>query len=681
MNQSTQNNIVSFIWGIADDVLRDVYKRTKYQDIILPMTVIRRLDILLEPTKEAVLAQHFQLDARGVEDESAAPALQAITGYPFYNTSNFTLKSLLDSPSQIAANFEAYLKGFSPNVRDIIKKFGFEKELDKLKDANRIFPLIGKYVSPRINLSPYPVLSETGEVLQDGLNNLGMGEVFEELIRRFNDENNEEAGEHFTPRDVIELMTHLIFEPIAEQIMSGTYLIYDCACGSGGMLTQAERYFKKLAAKHDKQVEVNLFGQEVSAETYAVCKSDMLIKGENPRNIQFGSTIKQDLFPDKRFDFMLANPPYGKSWSADKDYVVESKVRKGENPIKDWRFSMGVPRSNDGQLLFMVNMLRKMKETPMGSRVATVHNGSALFTGDAGGGESNIRQWILEKDYLEAIIALPLNMFYNTGIATYIWVLGNRKTDERKGKVQLIDARELYVKLRKNKGDKNCELSAEDIAQVMALYHDFAESETSKIFETVDFGYHKITVERPLRWAVDVTEAQMAAFVGEQSERLHPLATALQAAVGMGRHDDFNVVERELKATLKQQGVRTKAADLKALWAHFSTVDPTAQPIVKKRQKDGTLEYEPDTALRDTESIPFAETIEAFFAREVLPYVPDAWIDHSKTKVGYEISFTKYFYQYTPLRSLADVTAEIVELEQETEGLLERLVGMEQSKI
>jgi type I restriction enzyme M protein len=685
MNHTVHNNIVSFIWGIADDVLRDVYVRGKYRDVILPMTVIRRLDILLEPSKDKVLEMHKFLEENKIE--AGIAQFQQITGYPFYNSSPFTLQRLYDTPSQIKTNFTAYLNGFSENVQEIIRKFKFHNQLETLDDANRLYPLLEKFLSPRMNLGVHPVLDGRGNVLHDGLSNLGMGYVFEELIRRFNEENNEEAGEHFTPRDIIQLMVHLLFEPVAAQIESGTYLVYDGACGSGGMLTEAEKFFLRLASERGKRVSLELYGQEVNPETYAICTADMLIQGRNPENIAFGSTLRQDAFLRTNFDFMLSNPPYGKSWSVDKDFIYDGKKKE----VIDHRFAVGLPRSSDGQLLFLLNMLTKMKETPRGSRIAHVHNGSALFTGDAGQGESDIRKWIIENDWLEAIIGLPLNMFYNTGIATYIWVLTNRKPEHRRGKVQLIDARELYTKLRKNLGSKNCEFTADHIRLIMDTFLDFEASDISQIFANEEFGYHKITVERPLRLKTHVTPERLAAFKAENPGN-EVLAEGLATLVGSEPHFDFNAVQRQLKKWMKGQGLKATAVQLKALWAAFTETDEGAAPVVQgtpERVVQGTplttsLEQgvvgvpctasEPDPNLRDTENVPLTETIEAYFAREVLPHVPDAWIDESKTVRGYEIPFTKYFYRYEPLRSLDEIVADIRALEAETDGLLEKIV-------
>ncbi len=694
MNHTTHSAIVSFIWNIADDVLRDVYVRGKYRDVILPMTVIRRLDCLLEPTQDEVLKVHRFLEKQKIHEQ--APALTKASGYVFYNTSRFTLRRLLDEPSQIRANFEDYLDGFSDNVQVIIEKFKLRNQLPTLEESNRLYPLIQKFLSKDINLSPDPVKNEEGEIVHEGLSNLGMGRVFEELIRRFNEENNEEAGEHFTPRDIIKLMTHLILEPVKDQIQSGTYLVYDDACGSGGMLTEAEAFLQELAARSGKKVKIELYGQEVNPETFAICQSDMLIKGRDPGNIKYGSTLAQDGFPNMEFDFMLANPPYGKSWKVDQDALFDEKKKY----ISDSRFVVDhpglpqgerlilLPRVSDGQLLFQVNMLDKMKRrTNLGSRIAIVHNGSALFTGDAGQGESNIRRWVLENDWLEAIIGLPLNMFYNTGIATYIWVLTNSKPEHRRGKVQLIDATNFYRKLRKNLGQKNCEFADEHITQITRLFLDFAETPESKIFDNADFGYRKITVERPLRLCVHVTPERLAAFKQTADERLGALADALYAVVGAAPRKEFNAVREQMEAKVEELELKVKKTDLKKLWEAFTEKDETAERVLMEEQasrernpkgaksKDALPVYEPDPELRDTENVPLREDVAEYFARQVLPYVPDAWIDDEKTEIGYEISFTKYFYQYQPLRSLEEIKADILALGQETEGLLQKIIG------
>ena len=495
MDQATHNKIVSFIWGIADDVLRDLFKRGKYPDVILPMCVIRRMDAVLEPTKQAVLETKKMLDDAGITEQRAA--LDAAAGQAFYNTSQFTLRDLKSrgSQQQLLADFEDYLNGFSSNVQDILENFKFRNQLSTLSKADAIGTLITKFLAPEIDLSPA------------GIDNHAMGTVFEELVRKFNEENNEEAGEHWTPRDAVRLMANLVFLPIEAELKSGTYLLYDCACGTGGMLTVAEETLNAIAAKRNQQITSLLYGQEINPETYAICKADMLLKGEgeSAEHIVGGaewSTLSNDAFPAQEFDFMLSNPPYGKSWKKDLDTLG------GKDGMRDPRFRVMhegeelslVTRSSDGQMLFLANMASKMNNrSALGSRIAEVHNGSSLFTGDAGQGESNIRRWLIENDWLEAIVALPLNLFYNTGIATYIWVLSNKKPAHRKGRVQLIDASQWYKPLRKNLGKKNCELSPEDIERISRTFLEFKETPESKIFPNAAFGYWKVTVERPLR--------------------------------------------------------------------------------------------------------------------------------------------------------------------------------------
>lgn len=472
MEQAQTNWIANFIWGIADDVLRDLYVRGKYRDVILPMIVLRRLDAVLEPTKKAVLDMKASLDGEQIANQEQP--LRSASQQAFYNVSKFTLRDLRSrtNQQQLKSDFEAYLDGFSPNVQEILDNFEFRNQIPRLSKADAIGTLIEKFTAPEINLGPNTTFNGDGSVKQPGIDNHAMGTIFEELVRRFNEENNEEAGEHWTPRDAVKLMARLIFLPIADQIESGTYLLYDGACGTGGMLTVAEETLQQLAAEHGKQVATHLYGQEINSETYAIAKADLLLKGEGEAadNLVGGpehSTLANDAFPSREFDFMLSNPPYGKSWKSDLERMG------GKDGIKDPRFIIEhagdaeyslITRSSDGQMLFLANMLSKMKSgTKLGSRIAEVHNGSSLFTGDAGQGESNIRRWIIENDWLEAIVALPLNMFYNTGIATYIWVLSNRKPEHRRGRVQLIDATAWFKPLRKNLGKKNCELSETDI--------------------------------------------------------------------------------------------------------------------------------------------------------------------------------------------------------------------------
>ncbi len=661
MDHSQHNQIVNFIWSIADDVLRDVYTRGKYRDIILPFTVLRRLDALLEDTKDKVLETNDKLEELNIDNRG--PQLRRASGYVFYNTSPYTFKKLLGEAGNIRQNLETYLDGFSSNVQDIISKFKLRNQLDTLEDANITYPLIEKFCSSQINLSPEPVTDRQGNEVLPGLSNLGMGYVFEELIRRFNEENNEEAGEHFTPREIIKLMTHLIFEPLKGKIKDGTYLIYDPACGSGGMLTESEHFAEAI----NPNATFHLYGQEVNPETYAICKADMLIKGEDPEKIAFGSTLSKDGFPRLKFDFMLSNPPYGKSWKTDKESIQDKKE------IIDDRFKVGTPRSSDGQLLFLMNMVSKMKEdSELGSRIASVHNGSSLFTGDAGSGESEIRRHLIENDWVEAIIQLPNGMFYNTGISTYIWLVSNRKTPQRKGKIQLIDASNIYQKMRKNLGQKNSELSEEQLQEITDIYLRFEESEISKIFDNADFGYSKITVERPLRLAWQLDESRLTE--ADYQDKLLPILHALQKELGTNQQKDYNRLLKASAAYLKKEGIKLTAKQKKTFLEAVSWQDETAEPVIKKKEKGGTIIYEADSSLRDTEKVPLKEDIEEYFEREVAPYVPDAWIDHDKTIVGYEIAFTKVFYKYEPLRPLEEIEEDILALEEETEGLIKEII-------
>jgi type I restriction enzyme M protein len=657
MSNGDLNWITNFIWGIADDALRDLYVRGKYRDVILPMIVLRRLDAVLEPTKSAVLSMKDNLDKASITNQDAA--LRQAAGQALYNTSRFNLRDLHNraSQAQLKADFEAYLDGFSPNVQEILDNFEFRNQIPKLSKADVLGTLIEKFLDSSINLGPKPVLNGDGSVKHPGLDNHAMGTIFEELVRRFNEANNEEAGEHWTPRDAVKLMAKLIFVPIADQITSGTYLLYDGACGTGGMLTVAEETLNELAEKHGKQVSTHLFGQEINGETYAIAKADLLLKGEGEEadNIVGGpewSTLANDAFPSREFDFMLSNPPYGKSWKSDQERMG------GKAGMRDPRFVIEhagdaeyslVTRSSDGQMLFLANMLSKMKHnTPLGSRIAEVHNGSSLFTGDAGSGESNVRRWIIENDWLEAIVALPLNMFYNTGIATYVWVLSNRKPGHRRGSVQLIDATAWFRPLRKNLGKKNCELADADIERIVETFLAFEETEESRIFDNAEFGYSKVTVERPLR-ATGIDPAR--AYAPKEIKALKE--------EGRIAEDGAPVIRR-----IHKPG-KVEADALRGLFP---------MTIEGKRC---VVEYEPDSELRDTETVPLQEPggIEAFIRREVLPHAPDAWIDEAKTTIGYEISFTRYFYKPQPLRPLDAIRADILALEREADGLMADIIG------
>lgn len=736
MNQKVHNQIVSFIWSIADDVLRDVFVRGKYRDIILPFTVLRRLDALLVPTKEKVLEANDFLIKQNIDDKKA---LENQSGYPFWNISKFTFETLMNDADNIDTNLEAYLDGYSPNVQEIISKFKLRNQLETMKEAGVTYLLIEKLCNKEINLSPVETKNSKGETLPP-LTNLGMGYVFEELIRKFNEENNEEAGEHFTPREIIKLMTHILFTPVKDKIKKGTYLIYDPACGSGGMLTEAEHFAMEVT---NNKADFMLYGQEVNPETYAICTSDMLIKGEKSENIAYGSTLSKDGFPHLHFDFMLSNPPYGKTWKIDEDAIVEDRGKKGSQNIKDDRFQIGLPSISDGQLLFLMNMVSKMKHnTELGSRIATVHNGSALFTGDAGGGESEIRKYIIENDWLECIIALPKNIFYNTGIPTYIWIVSNKKDPKRKGKVQLINAMELYEKLRKNLGQKNCEMKPQHIDTITNLYMDFVENDISKIYPNEYFGYNKITVERPLRlsakftpeaiatlrfdksiaeemeWAYthfgddlykDLPDGQagikkykekIEAHLNKNEVKLKPadktkLLSAehwnkqlelMQAAqkiadnLGDKQFDDYNTFLPLLNKTIKELKLDIDAKGLKSITDAITWKNEDAERVIKKTARSTgsgqeKIEYEADSELRDTENVPLDHDIYEYFEREVLQHIPDAWIDESKTVKGYEISFTRYFYNYVPPRSIEEITAEIFALEKETDGILNEIVN------
>jgi type I restriction enzyme M protein len=707
MDNQIYNQIVSFIWGIADDCLRDVYVRGKYRDVILPMTVIRRLDAVLESTKENVLQMKEQLDKAGVINQTAA--LCNVAGQAFCNSSPFMLKDLKSraKQQQLKADFIAYLDGFSPNVQEILEKFKFRNQIDTMVDADILGAVIEKFVSPTINLSVDPVLNDRGDVKLPALDNHTMGIIFEELIRKFNEENNEEAGEHFTPRDVIELMADITFFPVADQIKDGSYLVYDGACGTGGMLTIAEERLQQLSKEHSKEISINLFGQEINPETYAITKADMLLKGEGLQvdNIIYGSTLSNDGFPTTNFDFMLSNPPYGKSWKTDLERLG------GKEDISDTRFVVThkgatdfrmIPRVNDGQLLFLANKISKMKHnTELGSRIVEVHNGSSLFTGDAGQGESNFRRYIIENDWLEAIIALPENMFYNTGIATYIWVVTNRKASHRRGKVQLIDATNLKSALRKNLGNKNCELTPEIRQEIVNMLLAFEKTEQSKIFDNEEFGYWKITVERPLRLAVDLGEEKLGQFAKEcEKQKETDIMTVVNDIADQFRHEkisDYNLFISELSKAADRWNIKLTTKRLNLIKNNLAQVDENSERVLKKIYRTGkaeadplkglfntiidgkpcVVEYESDTNLRDSEQIPllYEGGIEQFFKDEVLPFAPDAWIDEGKTQIGYEISFTKYFYKPVELRTLDEITADIKALETETEGLLQEIIG------
>ena len=660
MDNQIQNSIVSFIWGIADDCLRDVYVRGKYRDVILPMTVIRRLDAMLEDTKTDVLKMKDTMDKAGITNQW--PALCNAAGQAFCNSSPFLLRDLTSRAKKqtLKADFEAYLDGYSPNVQEILDKFKFRNQIDTMIDADILGAVIEKFVSPTINLSPKPVYTDDTmtTIKLPALDNHGMGTIFEELIRKFNEENNEEAGEHWTPRDVVELMADLVFMPIADKIKDASYSCYDGACGTGGMLTVAQDRLLTLAKRRGKEVAIHLFGQEINPETYAICTVDMLLKGdgEEAEHIMYGSTLSGDQHATRQFDFMLSNPPYGKSWKTDAEKMG------GKKDILDTRFNTYLksgdtmtmlPRTSDGQLLFLLNNVSKMKTgTPLGSRIAEVHNGSSIFTGDAGSGESNARRYMIENDLVEAIIAVPENMFYNTGIGTFIWVLSNKKEKRRKGKIQLIDATAMKEPLRKNMGKKNCEFTEEIRKEIVRIFLDMEESDVSMIFNNDEFAYWNVTVERPLRLRI-YPDRTIPADLFKKADEYETVTSAIAKAAETAPLDDWT-------AFAKATGL--KAAALKKLRPFITEKDPTTKPI------DG----EPDVDLRDTENIPFTYEggIDAFIKNEVLTYAPDAWVNEKKTQVGYEISFTKYFYKPVELREMSDILQSLKKLENEADGLL-----------
>ena len=658
---------VSFIWSVAD-LLRGPYKPAQYGRVILPLTVLRRLDCVLEPTKAKVLEKHAALKDSKIKEPE--PILNKVAGHAFHNTSKLNFQKLKGEPDKAAQNLSHYIKSFSSKARQIFEYFEFEKEIAKLDESDRLYLVIGKFAD--IDLHP------------DAVPNYEMGLIFEDLIRRFNEASNETAGDHFTPREVIRLMVNLLFTPDSQILRTKGIVktLYDPACGTGGMLSVAEEHLRDL--NPDARLEV--FGQDYNNEAFAICCSDMMIKAQNPENIKFGDSFTQDGLPGHRFDYLLANPPFGVEWKPQADVIEREHDEQGFKG----RFGAGLPRINDGSLLFLMHMISKMK--PEGSRLAIVFNGSPLFTGDAGSGESEIRRWIIESDWLEAIIALPTEMFYNTGISTYIWVLTNRKRKDRRGKVQLISAVDLFVKMRKSLGNKRSELSNGNITEIVELYGDVTKNGRSKVFDNEDFGYRQITVERPLRLAFKVTVERIDAFKLEsafqklatskkkgkqaqqeieegqktQAEILAMLGGMAAPEVDLNRPD----FEKRLEKAARKADVKLSAPVKKAILNAMSERDETAEICL---EEDGNPE--PDTDLRDYENVPLKEDIHDYFVREVKPYVADAWIDESKTKVGYEIPFNRHFYKYTPPRPLEEIKAEVKAIEQDIVKLLAEVAG------
>lgn len=646
----TPPNLSAFIWSVAD-LLRGDYKQSEYGSVILPFTVLRRLDCTLEATKTAVLAEY---DRRKESGLSLGPFLTKLAGVQFYNTSPLDVAKLLHDAANIQANLVAYLGAFSENVRDIFERYDFVNEIATLDQADLLYQIVQKFAA--IDLHP------------DVVSNADMGLVFEELIRKFAELSNETAGEHYTPREVIRLMVDLLFltdTPVLTQ-PGVVRSLYDPTAGTGGMLSVAEEHLRAM----NPQAQLTVFGQELNAESYAICKADMLIHGQDVSHIVWGNTLSHDAFPQDTFDYGLSNPPFGVEWKK-----VEKEVRdEAERLGHSGRFGPGLPRISDGSMLFLLHLVSKMRPVSEGGgRFAIVLNGSPLFTGGAGSGESDIRRWIIENDWLEAIVALPTDMFYNTGIATYIWVLSNHKAPERQGKIQLINAVEWFQKMRKSLGSKRKELGPEDIDRIVQLYGEFVDANQSKIFDNAAFGYRTITVERPLKLNFAVTPERLDQLdrvkaLSKLNGGLEMLKDAVKE-VGVDRiWTNRDAFQKVLKRALDQATLTLTLAQIKALVQTLSERDDTADVC-----RDAKGRPEPDPDLRDRENVPLTEDIDTYFAREVLPHVPDAWIDETKTRVGYEIPFTRHFYRYTPLRPLEEIERELFVVASEISALLETL--------
>lgn len=691
----THQQTVNFIWSICN-LLRGPYKRNEYRKVILPLTILRRFDCILEPNKAEVLEVFESL--KGKSESIISARLKLITKVPFYNLSKLTFKKLLDDPNQIAPNLNSYINAFSPNVRQIFERLEFGIQVNKMSEKNLLFNVIKKFASEEVDLSPA------------NMDNLQMGYVFEELIRIGAEQSNEEAGEHFTPREVIKLMVNLLLAPETDLRKSHVVkTIYDPACGTGGMLSVAEDYIRRL----NDEAKPILYGQDWNDEAYGICRADMLIKGEDSDNIKPDCTFEKDGFPKEKFDYMLANPPFGVEWKQQQKTIENEARTHGYGG----RFGAGTPRINDGSLLFLQHMISKMRSPEDGgSRIGIVFNGSPLFTGDAGSGESDIRQWIIESDWLEAIVAMPDQLFYNTGISTYIWIVTNHKEARRKGKIQLIDGREFHVKMRKSLGNKRHQIGdgeenrPDQIADLTRIYGNFTQDETrtmevdgvvkevvvSKIFDNTDFGYHKITVERPLRLNFQASDERIAllddvrAFQKlAESDKKNETIRQKEIEAGIARQQaikgllgdlskatasklfkDRIAFLKELKAIDLKSGVRLSAPELKAVLDALSEKDETAEIC-----RDAKGNPEADADLRDTENVPLKENVDVYFKREVLPHVPDAWIDHSKTKVGYEIPFNRHFYRYEAPRALEAIADDIKALEREIVVMLAEITG------
>jgi type I restriction enzyme M protein len=664
------NDKVSFIWSVAD-LIRGPYRPNQYKDVMLPLTVLRRLDCVLQSTKEQVLEQEEKLSNSMIKNHD--PILFKITGVPFYNTSLYTMEKLKGDSENIAANLINYIKGFSTRAREILDHFGFEEQIAKLDKADRLYLVVSKFCD--IDLHPYTV------------SNIEMGYIFEELIRRFNEASNEEAGDHFTPREVIRLMVNLLFMPDNDILTTKGIVktLYDPACGTGGMLSVSEEYLREL----NPDARLEAFGQDYNSQAYAICGSDMMIKGQDIDHIAYGDSFTDDHFSHSRFDYMLANPPFGVEWKPEADYIKREHEEQGFGG----RFGAGLPRINDGSLLFLQHMISKMKDPKEGgTRLAIVFNGSPLFTGSAGSGESEIRRWIIENDWLEAIVAMPDQLFYNTGIYTYLWIVTNRKAPERKGKAQLIDGTSFFKKMRKSLGNKRNEVCEDQRDEITRLYGDLSDGDYVRIFDNEDFGYRRITVERPLQLNFEINEERInrlketKAFINLATSKKKKDSQAAQKEIAEGiklqediirtlegikgvgmkkKREEFTTV---LKRGFRAIGLKIPAPLFKAMIQSLSERDETAEVC---RDRKGNVE--PDSDLRDYENVPLKEDVEEYMKREVLPHVQDAWVDESKTKIGYEINFNRYFYKYTPPRPLEEIEADLRTIEKEIANTLSEM--------
>jgi type I restriction-modification system, M subunit len=697
MEQSQYNFLFSFIWNIANDVLVNAFNKGDYKKVILPMLVLRRIDVLLEPTKDAVIQMKEQLDKNKIENQ--APVLYDITGYPFYNTSKFTMKTLKSEidPLRLKMNFIEYLNGYSKDVLDIIEKLHLRQVVDNLTEAERLGSIIEKFTSDKINLSSKPVYDGEGKILHPALDNHTVGMMFEELLRRFNEENNvTEAGEHFTPRDYVKLLADLAVLPVADKIKATTYSVYDGACGTGGILTIAQERIKQIGKEQGKDVAINIYGQELLPDTYATCKADLMISGhiksfqynyagEEREYIAFDSTVSRDGHAGETYDFCISNPPFGTPWKEDLKKRGLKETEKAK--FTDSRFNIAIgngenrkeitflPDIGDCQMLFLANNLSRMvDDTEMGTRIVEVHNGSSLFTGNAGSGASNLRQYIIENDMLEAIIAMPENDFYNTGIGTYIWIVTNRKEERRKGYVQLIDATDIKSPLRKNLGKKNCETNEADRNEIVKMLLDFKETKKSKIFPNKEFGYYSVTVERPLRLVYEnLDEIALPDLKNKgDGELLQRVVEAWEKNLGGHTVGDF-----ALFLMLEQMKVKVPASKVKLVRQYLGKHNDKADVcFAKPTKRDSAVVTDP--SLRDTEQVPllYPGGIDAFMEKEVLPYAPDAFYDAANVVVGYELSFTKYFYKPVELRTIADITTDINGIEGRLKGVLKDILNV-----